>query len=54
MVMSAVPLRGRKRTMFRLVGTNRVCTYSPNLSICTPLIDTSAVRRIMLNRLMRM
>ncbi len=45
---------GGSGTMFRLVGTNRVCTYSPNLSICTPLMETSAVRRIMLNRLMRM
>ncbi|CSC78918.1 Uncharacterised protein [Vibrio cholerae] len=53
MVTKAVPLSGRKRTMFKLVGTYKVFWYSPNFIICTPLIDTSAVLRSMLNRLMR-
>ena len=39
---SDLPRNGETLVIFRLVGTNRLCTNSENLSICTP--DTGCQR----------
>ncbi|MNN99653.1 hypothetical protein D3C81_2193560 [compost metagenome] len=49
----AVPRNGLILTRFKLVGTYRECTYSPNFITWTPPTATSAERRNILNILMR-
>src|SRR5690606_6303729 len=51
MTNSAVPRSGGIRTMFRLVGTCSVCTYSENLLSRTPWNEISTERCSRLNRL---
>lgn len=48
-----IPLSGFMCTMVRLVGTNRLCTHSPYLTMRTPSMEISTVRRNMLTRRMR-